>query len=87
MCYKVSISCDICDCDMEVKKVEKVKQHKRLVITATTLLLLALILAGVYWQTMPGGSQPSPSPSLSPSLSPESPPIDLLPQEILPRMQ
>ena len=48
---------------------EKVKQHKRLVIATSTLLLLALIVAGVYWQTVPGGSQPSPSPTPTPSSS------------------
>ena len=47
---------------------EKVKQHKRLVITTSTLLLLALVLAGIYWQTMSGGSQPSPSPTPTSSL-------------------
>jgi DMSO/TMAO reductase YedYZ molybdopterin-dependent catalytic subunit len=45
-----------------VKKVEKVKQHKRVVIVTSTSLFLALIVMGVYWQTMPGSPQPSPSP-------------------------
>jgi DMSO/TMAO reductase YedYZ molybdopterin-dependent catalytic subunit len=59
---------------MEVKKVEKVKQHKRLVIATSTLLFLALIVAGVYWQTMPESPQPSPSPSPSSSPSPSPSP-------------
>ena len=46
---------------------EKVKQHKRLLILASTLVILALIVTGVYWQTIPQNPQPSPSPTPTPS--------------------
>ena len=46
---------------------EKVKQHKRLLILASTLVILALIITGVYWQTIPQNPQPSPSPTPTPS--------------------
>ncbi len=75
MCWKGSISYDVCNSNREVKKVEKVKQSKRLVIASSTLLLLALVIEGVYWQTMPSVPQPSPSQSASP-------PILLTAQEI-----
>jgi DMSO/TMAO reductase YedYZ molybdopterin-dependent catalytic subunit len=48
---------------------EKVKQHKRLLILASTLVILALIITGVYWQTIPQNPQPSPSPTPTPSSS------------------
>jgi DMSO/TMAO reductase YedYZ molybdopterin-dependent catalytic subunit len=48
---------------------EKVKQHKRLLILASTLVVLALIITGVYWQTIPQNPQPSPSPTPTPSSS------------------
>ena len=51
---------------------EKVKHHQRLVIAASTLLVLALIVTGFYWQTMPRSPQPSPSPSPTPT-PPSSP--------------
>jgi DMSO/TMAO reductase YedYZ molybdopterin-dependent catalytic subunit len=54
------------------EKMEKAKQHKRLLIIAGTLLILALIVTGVYWQTMPKNPQPSPSPTPT-SLSSSSP--------------
>ena len=46
---------------------EKVKQHKRLLILASTLVILALIITGVYWRTIPQNPQPSPSPTPTPS--------------------
>ena len=52
---------------------EKVKQHKRLLIITSTLFLLALIVGGVYWQNMSGSPGPSSSPSPSPSPTPTSP--------------
>jgi DMSO/TMAO reductase YedYZ molybdopterin-dependent catalytic subunit len=57
---------------MTATKMEKAKQHKRLLIIAGMLVILALIATGVYWQTMPGNPQPSPSPTLTapPSSSP-----------------
>jgi DMSO/TMAO reductase YedYZ molybdopterin-dependent catalytic subunit len=56
-----------------VDKVEKAKQHKRLLITASTLIILALIVTGVYWQTLPENPQPSPSPTPTSSPSSSSP--------------
>ena len=51
---------------------EKVKHHKRLLIFASTILFLALILSGVYWQTIPESAQPTPSPLPTPTSSPSS---------------
>jgi DMSO/TMAO reductase YedYZ molybdopterin-dependent catalytic subunit len=48
---------------MTAKKMEKVKQHKRLLTLASTLVILALIVTGVYWRTMPQNPPPSPSPT------------------------
>ncbi len=68
----VSISFDVCNCDIEVKRLEKVKQHKRVFAAVIMLLILILIVTGVYWQTIPKSPQPSPSPSPTPT-SPSSP--------------
>jgi DMSO/TMAO reductase YedYZ molybdopterin-dependent catalytic subunit len=58
---------------MALKKMEKVKQHKRLLMLASTLVILALIVTGVYWQTIPQNPQPSPSPTPTPSSSSATP--------------
>jgi DMSO/TMAO reductase YedYZ molybdopterin-dependent catalytic subunit len=52
-----------------MKKMEKVKQHKRLLIVVSTLVILALIVTAVYWQTAPQNPQPSPSPTPTPTPS------------------
>ncbi len=59
---------------MEVKKAEKVKQHKRLFIITTIFLILALIVTSIYWQTMLANPQPSPAPSPTPTSHPSSSP-------------
>jgi DMSO/TMAO reductase YedYZ molybdopterin-dependent catalytic subunit len=58
---------------------EKVKQHKRLVIVTSLLLLATIMSMGIYWRIMPQGLQPSPSPTPT---SPSSSPSLLPPQEI-----
>jgi cytoskeletal protein RodZ len=61
---------------VEEKKIERVKQHKRLLIITSSLILLSLIVTSVYWQTLKENPQPSPSsyPSPTPTLSPSSSP-------------
>ena len=49
------------------------KQHKRLLTLASTLVILALIITGVYWQTTTQNPQPSPSPTPTPSSSSPTP--------------
>jgi DMSO/TMAO reductase YedYZ molybdopterin-dependent catalytic subunit len=62
-----------------LKSMEKVKQHKRLVIVTSLLLLATIMSMGIYWRIMPQGLQPSPSPTPASSSSSPSP---LPPQEI-----
>jgi DMSO/TMAO reductase YedYZ molybdopterin-dependent catalytic subunit len=45
-----------------MENMEKVKQHRRLVIVTSLSLLIILMSMGVYWQTMPQTLQPFPSP-------------------------
>jgi DMSO/TMAO reductase YedYZ molybdopterin-dependent catalytic subunit len=59
---------------MELDKMQKVKQHKRLVIFTSTLLLLTIIATSIYWETIPENPQSSPSPSPTPTSSPSSSP-------------
>jgi DMSO/TMAO reductase YedYZ molybdopterin-dependent catalytic subunit len=63
---------------MKEKKIERMKQHKRLLIMTSTIILMSLILTSVYWKTLQENPQPSPSPSSYPSptptLSPSSSP-------------